>query len=273
MCKFQQNSTSQNNTWFNVHKIDERTYVINEDGHPEDFHAYLLIGKNSAALIDTGLGIGNIRAITDELTTLPLHIITTHAHWDHIGGHWLYTNQEIYIHAAEVSWLKGESPFPIKDIKELVLSEPITKPLPQNFDITKYALYNMGASKILFDGDTVDLGDRLLRIIHTPGHSPGHICIFEENTGYFFAGDLIYTGSLYAFLPGSDPISYHESISKIAQLENIKLIFPSHNEIALSKEFLMEVQQAFDSLQKSGMLKIGAGIFPFGRFSVKLKKQ
>ena len=74
-------------SWFTVEQIDCNTFAISEYKHWEETHSYLLCGEKMAVLIDTGLGISNIRKIVDTLTQLPIMVITTHIHWDHIGGH------------------------------------------------------------------------------------------------------------------------------------------------------------------------------------------
>lgn len=72
--------------WFTVEQIDADSYVISELKHWEETHCYLLCGSERAVLIDTGLGVENIREIVGRLTNLPVIVILTHAHWDHIGG-------------------------------------------------------------------------------------------------------------------------------------------------------------------------------------------
>ncbi|GAB3056697.1 hypothetical protein JCM19029_12160 [Salinicoccus sesuvii] len=66
---------------------------ISRYGHWEKVHSFLLVGKKKAVLIDTGLGIDNIKRITDQLTILPIDVITTHVHVDHIGNH-----KKFYVH-------------------------------------------------------------------------------------------------------------------------------------------------------------------------------
>ncbi len=73
--------------WFTVTSIDSQTFVISEYKHWEETHCYLLCGRERAILIDTGLGVSNIKAVVDSLGSLPLMVVTTHVHWDHIGGH------------------------------------------------------------------------------------------------------------------------------------------------------------------------------------------
>lgn len=73
--------------WFTVEKIDNDTFAISEYKHWEETHCYLLCGRKSAILIDTCLGVSNIKKVIESLTSLPIMVITTHVHWDHIGGH------------------------------------------------------------------------------------------------------------------------------------------------------------------------------------------
>ena len=101
--------------WFTIEKIDNNTYAISEYGHWEKMHSYLLIGKTYALLIDTGLGIGNIKKEVDLLTDLPVKVVTTHVHWDHIGGHSLFS--DISVHTDDAKWLKSGIPIPINIIK------------------------------------------------------------------------------------------------------------------------------------------------------------
>lgn len=73
--------------WFTIEKIDEKTIAISEYKHWYQLHSYLVIGSERACLIDTGLGVENIRKVVESLTDLPILVTTTHVHWDHIGSH------------------------------------------------------------------------------------------------------------------------------------------------------------------------------------------
>ncbi len=78
--------------WFTVEVIDKDTFAISEYKHWEETHCYLICGTQKAVLIDTGLGIGNIKSVVDSLTPLSIMVATTHVHWDHIGGHKYFEN-------------------------------------------------------------------------------------------------------------------------------------------------------------------------------------
>ena len=256
------------NHWFTVEKIDSTTYVISEYGHPQKVHSFILIGDFSACLIDTGLGIWNIKDITDAITDKPIQVITTHAHFDHIGNHGAY--KEILIHKEEADWLRKGLPMGLSEIRSYILEEPITKPFPENFHIDSYFPFQ-GESIIELEDDTViDLGNRRLRIMHTPGHSPGHICILDETNRYLFTGDLIYKGTLYAFLPESDPSVFRRSVQKISELEHIDRIFPSHNDLDVNFSFIQEVMSAFNHLEYRNLLRKGLGMQQYKNVSILL---
>jgi len=103
--------------WFTIERIDQDTYAISEYKHWEESHCYLLNGTSSSLLIDTGLGIGNIKKVVDSLTDLPVKVVTTHVHWDHIGGHKYFNN--IGVFEAEKDWLTSDFPIPLSIVKKI----------------------------------------------------------------------------------------------------------------------------------------------------------
>ncbi|MBU3142691.1 MBL fold metallo-hydrolase [Clostridium sp. CF012] len=254
--------------WFTIEKIDDETYAISEYGHWEKVHSYLLIGKTSALLIDTGLGIGNIKKEIDKLTELPVVVVTTHVHWDHIGGHALFNN--ICVHKNDVEWLKTGIPVPLSIIKKSVMLGPFSKKLPAEFNIEDYKIYTGEPTKILNDNDIIDIGLRKIRVIHTPGHSPGHICLLEEEKGYLYTGDLVYKGTLYAFYPSTDPRLFKESIDKISSLKGITKILPAHNDLNVQVGLINSIKKAFEHIEYKGMLKQGNGVFDFEYFKIHI---
>lgn len=159
--------------WFQVEMLDDTNYVISEHKHYEKTNCYLLLGKQRALLIDSGLGVADIRKITDQLTALPVTVIATHVHWDHIGSHGSYT--DVLVHEREYSWLNGEFPLPLNVVKQQLMKEPCS--FPGDFHLDAYTVWQ-GNAGIVRDGDILDLGGRHIRVLHTPGHSPGQNVLF-----------------------------------------------------------------------------------------------
>ena len=98
--------------WFSVEPLDETTFAITEDGQWEQVHCYLFVGSERAALVDTGTGIGDIRELVRALVDLPIMVLTTHVHWDHIGGHGLF--DERLVHSLDAGWLRNGIPQPLE---------------------------------------------------------------------------------------------------------------------------------------------------------------
>lgn len=251
--------------WFTIENIDKQTFVISEYKHWEKIHCYLVIGSDRAVLIDTGLGISNIRNVVDRLTTLPVLVITTHVHWDHIGGHNFFS--DIAVHKAETKWISNKFPLSLPVVKSNLLKESCD--FPRNFDIEKYRIFQGKPTKILEDGNLINLGNRELSVLHTPGHSPGHICLYEIEREYLFSGDLIYMGCLDAFYPSTNPVDFMKSVNKISSL-NIRKVFPAHYSLDIPVKLVNEVDKAFKEIHSQGHLKQGSGFFKYKDFSIHI---
>lgn len=260
--------TDISDNWFTVKEIDSKTFAISEYGHWEKVHSFLLIGEERAALIDTGLGIDNMKRITDQLTNLPIIVLTTHVHWDHIGSHGEFT--DIYVHKDEEDWLiNGIKKLPIEQIRKDV-GRDITVPTPISFNPNTYKPFQGNPTSLLNDGDEIEIGSRTLTIYHTPGHSPGHISIFDKSTGYLFTGDLLYDETpIYAFFPTTDPVKLVQSFEKISNIPNVTKIFGGHNTLGLEPAILKEVKNAVEELREQDLIRFGTGIHKFKGFSVQ----
>lgn len=251
--------------WFSVSKIDDNTFAINEDKHWEETHCYLLCGVKNALLIDTGLGVANIKKVVNSLTLLPVLVVTTHIHWDHIGGHKYFEN--IAVHEAEKEWLSIKFPIPLQAVKHNLVCKPCDFPL--DFSIDSYQLPKISPQQILHDGDCLDLGERKITVIHTPGHSPGHCCFYEPERKYLYSGDLIYSGCLDAFYPTTDPQLFWQSIKKIQHLD-VERVLPAHHQLNIPVNIINRIEKAFSQLAGEGRLEQGDGIFDFADFQIHI---
>lgn len=251
--------------WFTVETIDAGTFAISEYRHWEETHCYLLCGTNRAVLIDTGLGVGNIRSVVCSLTTLPITVMTTHVHWDHIGGHRYFPDTAV--HEAEKDWLSGGFPLPLAAVKRNLTCRPCS--FPKDFSIDRYEIFQGEPTRLLHDGDCIDLESRKLEVIHTPGHSPGHCCFYEPERKYLFSGDLVYCGCLDAFYPTTDPLAFWGSVRKIQSLD-IARIFPGHHSLRVPVDIISRIEAGFCQLANTGNLIQGNGVFDFGDFQIHI---
>ncbi len=250
--------------WFTVDQVDTDTYIISEYRHWEETHCYLLNGSERSLLIDTGLGICNIEDQVRQLTNNPITAIATHIHWDHIGGHKYFPN--FYGHEDELNWLTGEFPLTLAQIKEMVVDRC---DLPKGFNVNEYEFFQGTPVKLVTDGERIHIGGRCLQVLHTPGHSPGHLCFWEEERGYLFTGDLVYKDTLFAYFPSTDPDAYLTSLEKISALP-VKSVFPAHHSLDIQPEILVRMRDAFRDLKTEGLLHHGSGTFNYGDWAVWL---
>ena len=250
--------------WFTLDQIDRDTCIISEYRHWEETHCYLLNGTERSLLIDTGLGICNIYDEVIKLTHKPITAVATHIHWDHIGGHQYFP--DFYAHGEELDWLNGAFPLPPQVIRDMVVDRC---DLPEGFDVSTYTMFQGTPTRILQDGDTIDIGGRVIEVLHTPGHSPGHMCFWEAASGYLFTGDLVYKDTLFAYYPSTDPAAYLASLEKIAALPAQK-VFPAHHSLDIGPEIIVRMRDAFRDLRAKGLLHHGSGTFDYGDWAVWL---
>lgn len=128
-------------------------------------------------------------------------------------------------------------------------------------------MFRGAPARILRDGDTLELGGRTLEVLHTPGHSPGHVCFFERARGFLFTSDLVYKGTLYANYPSTDPQAYLRSLERIAALP-VKQVLPGHHALDIAPALIVQMRDALRALDKSGTLRHGADTFDFGEWSI-----
>ncbi len=250
--------------WFTIDQVDKETYIISEYRHWEETHCYLLNGAEYSLLIDTGLGICDIHDQVKKLTDKPVIAIATHIHWDHIGGHKFYP--DFYAHEDELSWLNGDFPLTMGQIKGMVVDRC---DLPDCYDVNDYEFFQGKPTKLLKGNEIINIGDRFVQIVHTPGHSPGHMCFWEKERGYLFTGDLVYKDTLFAYFPSTDPETYLNSLETVSTLP-VKQVFPAHHTLNIQPEILVRMRDAFRQLKADGKLHHGSGTFDYGDWAVWL---
>ena len=253
--------------WFDVRPLADGVFLIAEPGHVNN---YLVVGEDRAVLLDTGLGVADIRTVAEGLAGKPLSVVNSHYHFDHSGGNRQF--DEIAIHRAGAGLMAEPSPDGLaegymaytaklidawKGYKELddtyfhlVTADTLVRPLPEGFDPAGYRIVPSTATTLLDDGDRIDLGGRVLEVMHTPGHSPDSICLFDEHDGLLFGGDTINTGPIYAQLAESDVADFARSTARLATLEaDVSLVCMCHFGRGVPEpRFLRDVADAFDRL-------------------------
>lgn len=215
--------------WFAVTNPEPGIFTIEEPLHDEEVKSSLIVGTERALLIDTGMGVGDIRAVVESLTDRPITVVNSHSHWDHVGGNHLFEDgsTEIWIHAAERAEL--EAGVPAGELAEALAPEYLRGPLPPGFDPATFAIPPGRATGLLHGGEVFDLGGRALEVIHAPGHSPGGIVLLDRAGGVLFSTDVAYPCALYAFGRHADLTVYRRTMAMLAELApSLRAAYASH---------------------------------------------
>ena len=247
--------------WFSHRRSPDGVVVLDEPHVHSLLRAnfYFIEGAESDLLIDTGNGIGDLGAVLGGLRESPgkpLLAVLTHAHCDHQGG--LHRFAERLVHPLEVGELKTPSiVHPLRASEwppgirrwlaasGLAPTDVLVTAVPDaDFDPRAYRVTGCAPTRLVDEGDTVDLGDRCFRVLHLPGHSPGGIGLFEEKTGLLFSGDVVYDGGgLLDDIPGADRDEYARTMRRLRDLP-VSAVYAGH-EASFGRDRLVEIADGY----------------------------
>ncbi|OED44861.1 hypothetical protein AB833_00580 [Chromatiales bacterium (ex Bugula neritina AB1)] len=173
-------------------------------------------GRDRDLIIDTGMGLRPLVKEVSILADRPIIAIMTHSHFDHAGG--LHQFEHRCGHALEHQIIASPTAANTVADTGYIRAETFTALPYQGFQHQDYLVKPAPLTQLLDEGDVVDLGNRVFSIFHLPGHSPGSIALFEQNTGILFSGDVIYDGDLLDTLYHSDAEQLKESLRRLQDL-------------------------------------------------------
>jgi glyoxylase-like metal-dependent hydrolase (beta-lactamase superfamily II) len=212
--------------WYRLIEMGDGVTLI-EEPHIKPFYRcnmWHVRGRDRDMLVDTGMGVVSLCAQVSMLTERPIVAIASHTHFDHIGCHGEF--EERVVHWAEADLLAH--PTRANTLADSYVSlDMFTMLPPEPFDPETYTVPAAPATRIVDDGDIIDMGDRQFEVIHTPGHSPGSIGLWEAATGVFIAGDIVYEGPLVEDAYHSDMNDYIASMERILQLP-VRIVHGGH---------------------------------------------
>lgn len=239
--------------WFEIYELDHATFALLEPYHWEEVFSYLIIGRQKAVLFDSGMGIADIKAEVEQLTSLPIVVVNSHAHFDHIGGNHAFEETWIFNHDHEIgavqNGLSHEACMTYMKPDHYVR-------LPDGFNLETFRIPPKKITRRLRHLELIDLGDRRLTVHHTPGESPGQICLLDHRNKILFTADTFVPGSIPLYYPDSNLADYIKSIDYLAGLpEPVSWLCSSHNETYTDINSLLQLQQ--------GLKQIKAGSCPF----------
>ncbi|MFI4889100.1 MAG: MBL fold metallo-hydrolase [Steroidobacterales bacterium] len=187
-----------------VQPIDARTTAIGEPRYYQQNYEYLIAGERRALLFDAGTGTRDITGIVAGLTHLPVTVMPSHLHFDHTGGIKAFTSIAMIDLPGTRADVAGGR-FTIGRYEFLGMGDGLE---PPTFAVTEW----------LKPGAKIDLGGRVLTVLHVPGHTPTSVALYDAAAHQLFAGDFIYPTSLYAFLPGASVSEYRETTRRLLEL-------------------------------------------------------
>lgn len=258
--------------WFEVYKVRPGVFAIYEPHQSEEVISYLITGSRKALLFDTGLGIGNIKKVTDALTRLPVSVINSHTHNDHVGDNWRFLD----IYGMDTEFTRANARGSREDAQAELAAGQVCGELPPGFDSKSYSTRPFRITHWLHGGDKIDLGDRVLEVLSVPGHTPDSIALHDGKNMLLFTGDTLYPGPIFLYRPETDLQAYGESLKKLNGLSpHLKLLLPAHNVAAAPEGYLPRVNQAFHRMmlgKLSPVPKDGKVEYQFRGFSFLLKE-
>jgi glyoxylase-like metal-dependent hydrolase (beta-lactamase superfamily II) len=240
-------------SWFEIRRVDEDLTHITEPFADSFIRANLwyVRGRERDLLVDTGLGVASLRVAARELLDgREVVAVATHAHYDHTGG--MHEFDHRWIHPLDAIALV-EPPKPLLRTADLppvyvelmarqgydVEGEFLTAYPSAEFSPADFQIQPAPATRLVEDGDTLDLGDRSFEVLHLPGHTPGSIALWEESTGVLFSGDVVYDGPLLDELPGSNIKDYVRTMKRLRELP-VTAVHGGH-EGSFGRERLLEI--------------------------------
>jgi glyoxylase-like metal-dependent hydrolase (beta-lactamase superfamily II) len=226
--------------WFEIDELTPTLLAIREPHHYEEPTSSLLIGTERAALIDTGCGIGDLRAVVADLTDLPVLVVNTHTHIDHLGGNPQFEHIAMFDHERSRRYATHGVTAEQRQT-EILAEQLLTRPLPRVPDPADGSLPPFPVEHWLTDGDRVDLGGRDLEVIHTPGEAPDHVCLLDRISRVLFSGDILLDGDIWAQLDGASVAELVQSYRRLmTHFDEFDHIVPSHNRPWIDRDFLPE---------------------------------
>ena len=273
--------------WFTTWEVAPGVICIAEDQHIEKVRSYLVRGSERSLVWDAGLGIADIkREVARFVDVRPdtLLMVCSHSHFDHVGDVWRFAEAgvPVYAHPAEAERVANGMDH---EKSAYWLQEKfLLGPLPTGFDPDTYVIRPATVTHLLNEGDVLDLGDRQFTVLHTQGHSPGGLCLWDAANGLLLSGDQAYAAPLYAYSPDAEPEAYRRSLRRLADLApQVRTLLPSHDDTPIPPDLLVAMADAFDRIHDGDAADALVGqddeaghdhvydLYDFGPFQVRMR--
>ncbi len=232
--------------WFEVYEVAPGVFAIYEPHQFEETISYLITGDKQAVLFDTGMGIGDLKKVIAELTPLPIIVLNSHTHNDHVGGNWQFPT----VYGVDTDFTRANAKGSRDDAQAELAPDQICGQLPSGFDPKSYGTRPWRITAYVHDGDRINLGGRSLEVVATPGHTPDAISLLDRVNGLLFTGDTYYPAPIWLYRPETDLNAYDASIRRLAALRpKIKKVLGAHNVPVSAPAVLAQLLRAFEEVR------------------------
>jgi glyoxylase-like metal-dependent hydrolase (beta-lactamase superfamily II) len=225
--------------WFRTQQVTEDVVLLVED-HLDTFfesNVWHVRGRQRDLVVDTGNGIGDLRAALEPFAgDRPVVAVATHDHFDHIGG--LHAFDERWCHEADAGGIREPVGLALRredfrpgledEIRWYGYEPPervITALPSESFDVAGWRTTPTEPTRLVVEGDVVDLGDRAFEVLHVPGHTAGSIALWDRAGGMLFTGD---TAALDDPLYAEDEEAFVASLVRLREL-SVELVCAGHS--------------------------------------------
>jgi len=222
------------------------------------------------------MGLDTISRVVRELTKLPVVVLNSHTHPDHIGGNTEFSD----ILAMDTRYTRNNAAhgYLHDDVKwEVSPASFCLSRLPKE-DTAHYYIKPFKVAQFIKNGHIINLGGRKLQVIATPGHTPDAICLYDKQAGYLWCGDSFYEGPILLSGEGTDLKAYQHSINRMAQLAaKSTRVLPAHNlpiaKPMLIKQAAKEFNQIVTGIKKGKPGENNTLIFDCNQFSYQIAER
>lgn len=230
--------------WFLKEALSDRLTRISEPCVHRFFRGNMfhVVGRDADLVIDFGIGLACLGDALAIAPGKPVLAVATHVHVDHVGAfHEFKTRMGHRAEAPAFAAMPDGA-----TLAHLFRAQPeaLAEVPPAGVAAAEaYRIAPAALTRILDEGDVIDIGDARYRVLHLPGHSPGSIGLLDEVRGVFFSGDAIYQGQLVDDLPGCDRAAYRGTMARILDLD-VDLVHGGHG-TAFGQARMREIARAY----------------------------
>jgi len=256
--------------WFQVYRVAEGVFALVEPLQFQETISYLILGRENALLFDTGIGLVPIRPVVEEMTRLPVDVLNSHTHYDHVGGNAEFDR----ILALDTPYTRANSRgFPHDELAGEVAPASLCHGLPEGSDAASFHTRPWKPTRIVADGDVIDLGGRTLEVLHVPGHTPDAVALLDRAHGLLFTGDSYYDGWIWLYVPETDLDDYERSMARLSALApGLTRLLPAHNTAAADPARLSQARDAIRRVRSGALKGVDQGhgriVFQFDGFGI-----